>query len=178
MNRVAGALGLLVAALCIGCGSGSSAGGTATLSGAITATLDVTATGNLVTSGCGVSEPSLALVFAGETSTTALTASVCTPGTSPQAGTFTTANTTTAASEYTETESGGPSLAWSQQFASGNPYAPGTFSLTLTSAGTLGTAPGGGGPTPWGEQHGTLSATLPAEPSGPASGTVTLSISF
>ena len=107
-------------------------------------------------------------------------AAIALAGSSPQTGTFTAANTITAQSQFT-VGSGTTGSSWAQYFASDDPAsATGTFGLTLTSAGTVGTPTVAGDRAQWLNPHGTFSAALPPnlDSGEPTAQGVNFSVSF
>jgi hypothetical protein len=172
-------LALIVWPLMLGCINDSTnltpATGTATLSGAISAIVSVSAWSYtepdatylwFTISSAGEPE----LVFESEI-----------PGTSLQAATFTSANVTLA--QTTVTVSSIDAGVWLQEFDSSTSLQQGEFTLRIVSAGpgaTGGTVGPGGGPreTFYGYPQGTLTAILPPGSTNPSAEATTVNITF
>ncbi len=163
-------LPLLIAVLGLGCGRSSGTdggmGGSATLSGAVSGTEAVTATGAYDSNGV--------LGFAIENQASGaggLNVAITLTGTTLQAGTFTPANVTKAGVVLTEATG-----IWVASAHDSNQPDQGTFSLTVTDPGPALT--GSNGNRVWTSPHGSLDATAkPAMGSG-ATGEVTVHVTF
>jgi hypothetical protein len=189
MRKFSWMLGLAVAALVVGCGS-NGFNATAMVSGAYQTTLNVTMTASSGSGGIGgpSTQPNLIISFSDDSasdtlSTPGLSAGVAMPGNSPQLGTFTSSNAISAESDFLRASTtGGVSSFWEQQFSEDSPAAEmGTFSLTLTSSGSLGGASVAlEGRTEWLNPHGSFSATLAPGSGGaePSNSTISFNITF
>jgi hypothetical protein len=172
---------LLATVLVAGCGSSNSI--TATVSGPYSRTFPVTLNASAGAGGDQVGGLNLFVTFTDDSEQNnsegdpAMSAVVSIPGNSPQTGSFTSSNVNAAQAHLTSSSS-----AWQQFFLSLAPeQTVGTFTLTLTAAGELGTVGTGlEGRTPWLNVHGTYAATLPAQLGGPTPGPdpVSITISF
>jgi hypothetical protein len=186
MRQTSRAIGLVLVVLSVGGCGGSSSSPTATVSGPFAATLFGTLHTTSGSGGIGSEEtgPNLVVTFGGSSgnasSGSSLVMSVVLPGNSPQTGTFDSSNSLAAESSLSLfLSAGAPEALWTQFFQA--PLTVGSFSLALTAAGSLGGASSASpGRTEWLNPHGTLSVTLPPDPSGgePSEGTAVALLSF
>lgn len=150
-----------------GTDAGTSGGCTITLSGALTATAPCTPAGAY-----GASSNALGFEISSQGTSpnfNSFNFSIQLPGTTLQTGTFTSANSTKAATVVSGNTS---TQIWGQYFNHGSAN-QGTYSFTITSTGAEFDS---GGKKTWSYAHGSLTATL--APSGTASGTLDATVTF
>jgi hypothetical protein len=156
-----------------------------TLDGAVSASVTVLVTGSAGVGGVGADVPNIAIEFTTYSEPSlhlpTVQAAVALPGTSlPHTGNFTSDNSLSAGARVSLTDAdGGTASVWTQDFSSLIPWATaGTFTLILTSPGTLGATNTATGRSEWLNPHGTFTATAPADTTTLASGSVNVTITF